>query len=179
MQVGNILVPWLSLSKHILPWRYRFHSKFDSLLNQHLESWNAYLLVRFLIPYIHLRKPAPRANRKAWDDIMLHLDRHASDGNWAAATWQIKFNLSSFDASQGAYELRMAIAQAEIAAVHVGNFGSLFSRLHSLSVIERSLRSHGLLKQLSSTCSPRPDYVPSSRNRTKFRLLAVHGLTMV
>lgn len=50
---------------------------------------------------------------------MLHLDRHASDGVWVAATWQIKFHLSTFDASQGAYKLRMAIAQAEIAAVQV------------------------------------------------------------
>ncbi|OAE29086.1 hypothetical protein AXG93_1626s1130 [Marchantia polymorpha subsp. ruderalis] len=33
--------------------------------------------------------------------------------------YTIKFHLSTFDASQGAYKLRMAIAQAEIAAVQV------------------------------------------------------------
>ncbi|KAG6555403.1 hypothetical protein Mapa_002630 [Marchantia paleacea] len=55
--------------------------------------------------------------KKDW--YFAHNTRRHSDGTYTATRWQIKFELSSFDESKGAYKLRMAIAQAQISAIQV------------------------------------------------------------
>ncbi|BBN16054.1 rhamnogalacturonan endolyase [Marchantia polymorpha subsp. ruderalis] len=96
-------------------------SRYPNLLYGTVEKWRNYgLWQRYtdLYPSHDLIFTVGTSDyTKDW--FFAHLCRHASDGTWVAATWQIKFNLSTFDASQGAYKLRMAIAQAEIAAVQV------------------------------------------------------------
>ncbi|OAE32149.1 hypothetical protein AXG93_2912s1390 [Marchantia polymorpha subsp. ruderalis] len=55
--------------------------------------------------------------KKDW--YFAHNTRRHSDGTYTATRWQIKFELSSFDESKGAYKLRMAIAQAQVSAIQV------------------------------------------------------------
>ncbi|BFI40595.1 rhamnogalacturonan endolyase [Marchantia polymorpha subsp. ruderalis] len=96
-------------------------SRYPNLLYGTVEKWRNYgLWQRYtdLYPSQDLIYTVGTSDyTKDW--FFAHLCRHESDGTWVAATWQIKFNLSTFDASQGAYKLRMAIAQAEIAAIQV------------------------------------------------------------
>ncbi|KAG6555730.1 hypothetical protein Mapa_002969 [Marchantia paleacea] len=95
--------------------------KYPNSLYVDIEKWRNYgLWARYaeLYPSEDLVYTVGTSDyTKDW--YFAHNTRRHSDGTYTATRWQIKFNLPSFDESKGAYKLRMAIAQAQVAAVQV------------------------------------------------------------